>query len=472
MKAIRHLSIATKLFIWSCLLIAFFFAATTYLFQQVRKDAEVSNRIATTNHEIDAAIQRMLDRLNNIQENIRRYRLVGSKDAVEFIVTDLTKFGQILDETLAKYPHFKTEWQDLKQEFEITLDPTESDGFAPDETILEWTDILEQSQMENLSDVEVSLTQLHESGRRAANIGLYGLIGCLLLGIGGSLTLAYHINRSLKEIQSGIRKLGTGTPPKDVRVLAGDELGQLAEAFNSMADRLRSEEAMRADFIAMLSHEIRTPLTSIRESVDLIGSGTFGEVNDRQKRFLSIAEKESVRLSNLLTRLMTVSQMESHTLELTLTHVDCTDLVQSTLSRLSPMAETKRIALETTSPPAPLWCVCDAEQIRQVLLNLIGNAIKFSPEGETVTVALSSSHDTVNFAVSDNGPGISEEEQKRIFIKYYRDQSVRESIDGAGLGLTIAHRIVDAHSGRIHIESELGNGATFHFSLPVKQQKD
>ncbi len=261
MLQLRKLNIATKLLIWSCMLILIFFATTAYLFQQVRQDAEVSSRITTTNHDVDSAIQRMLERLYSVQDNIRRYRIIGGKEAVDFVIEDLTRFGEILDKTLKKHPRYTTEWEELTLDFEITLDTdsNEKDSLAPDLTILEWTDILEQSLLENQADMEIDLTKLHKAGQRAADIGLYGLIVCLVLGIGGSLVLAYFLNRSLGEVQRGIRELGTGVPPRDVRILSGDEMGELALAFNAMAARLRREEAMRADFIAMLSHEIRTP---------------------------------------------------------------------------------------------------------------------------------------------------------------------------------------------------------------------
>lgn len=474
MVSVRKLNLASKLLVWACALIVVFFATTAYLFQQVRQDAEVSNRIANENHEVDTAIQRMLERLYSVQDNIRRYKILGNNEAVEFIVEDLTRFGEILNTTLEEHPQYNKEWEDLTKEFEITLDPEKSTNAdpSPDTTILEWTDILEQSLLDNQADMQISLTKLYEAGEKATNIGMYGLILCLIIGIGGSLALAYYIKKSLTEIRRGIRELGTGAPPRDVRVHSDDELGELALAFNAMAARLRREERMRADFIAMLSHEIRTPLTSIRESVDLIGEGVFGEVNAKQKQFLSIAEKESVRLSELLSRLMSVSRMESESLELTLEEVDCTRLALSALERLEPTAEAKGVTLNSQTPDTPLSCICDAGHIQQVLLNLIGNGIKFSPSHTTVSVSASTDDKEVTFCVTDNGPGIPKDEHTHVFHKYYREPGVRESVDGAGLGLSIAKQIVDAHGGRMWLESDPGQGSTFCFTLPVQGPKD
>lgn len=474
MSKARHLNIATKLTIWACALIAVFFATSAYLFRQVRQDAEISSLIVTENHDLDASIQRMLERLYNVQNNIRRYRILGGDQAaVGFIVEDITRFGEILDKTLEKHPRYAKDWEPLTSEFQITLDPagTTGDNLAPDATVRDWTDILEQSLLENAADTETRLTALRDAGNHAADVGLYGLAFCLLVGVGGSLALAFTLNRSLAEVRRGIRDLGAGGAPRDVRILSRDELGELALAFNAMAARLRREERMRADFIAMLSHEIRTPLTSVREAVDLIGSGTFGEVNAQQKRFLDIAEQESERLSDLLARLLSVSRMESEELELTPSSVDGAELVSSTLERLLPTASAAGTEL-VSEVPEGLTCRADPMHIRQVLTNLAGNAIKFSGRGGTVRVSAAGEDGGVLFRVADNGPGIPPEEQDRIFLKYYREPGVRDSIDGAGLGLAISKRIVLAHGGRIWIESEPGKGATFCFTLPDTPDKD
>ena len=474
MLKIRNLNIATKLLIWACALILVFFATTAYLFWQVRQDAYVSSRIVSVNHDLDSAIQRMLERLYSVQDNISRYKLIGGEEAVGFIVQDLTRFGEILNETLEKHPDYSDEWQSLTQEYEITLDPgrTPDDSLAPDKTVREWTDILEQSLLDNIADMEMSLTRLHDAGQQATDIGLYGLIICLALGIGGSLALAYFLNRSLAEVRRGIRELGTGASPRDVRVLSNDELGELALAFNAMAARLRREEKMRSDFIAMLSHEIRTPLTSVREAVDLVGSGSFGEINEKQKRFLAIAEKESIRLSELLARLLTVSRMESDELDLNYQDMDAVQAVLATMERLSPAARAKGISLVSKSDDAPLPLIADPDHLQQVLMNLIGNAIKFSHDGATVTVGASRQGEQIVFCVEDNGPGIPKKEHDRVFLKYYREPGVRESVDGAGLGLAISRRIVNAHNGRMWLDSEPGRGSIFCFSLPCKTDED
>ncbi|WP_250635940.1 sensor histidine kinase [Salidesulfovibrio brasiliensis] len=184
----------------------------------------------------------------------------------------------------------------------------------------------------------------------------------------------------------------------------------------------------------MLSHEIRTPLTSIRESMSLLEQGVFGEVNEKQRQFLSLSMGEAVRLTDLLERLMTVSRLESGQLDVSPEAADAGQLVREVADSLLPAAEHAGITLdvEINEPARPVRA--DAERIRQVLLNLGGNAVKFSPKGARVVLAVQPSNGGAEFSVSDDGPGIAEAEQQLVFDKYYRAGSVREEKDAPGWG--------------------------------------
>ena len=274
---------------------------------------------------------------------------------------------------------------------------------------------------------------------------------------------------SLRELRRGIRSLTHEGELKQIRVLTSDELGELSEAFNNMTEQLKREERMRSDFISMLSHEIRTPLTSVRESINLLKQGLLGEVNERQARFLDISGKEINRLSSLLSRLMNVSSMESRDLVLNLEPVDVRELTWGTSERMQPTAEAKQIAIGVEAPESGHEVWADAEHIRQVLLNFLGNAIKFAPAHTEVTLIarIEPDRERVVFCVKDRGPGIPEDEQPFVFRKYYRATEVRDSVDGAGLGLSISKRIVEAHGGNVWVSSTPGKGSEFCFALPL-----
>jgi signal transduction histidine kinase len=243
----------------------------------------------------------------------------------------------------------------------------------------------------------------------------------------------------------------------------------LAGAFNEMALRLKEEEQMRSDFISMLSHEIRTPLTSIRESVNMIAEEVMGTINERQRKFLEIASSEIGRIGKLLNHLMQVSRLGAGAIKIRPLSVETSAFVSKCIDGLISSAEAKSIKIEREIPAAIPRVRGDPEHLQQVFVNLLGNAIKFSPRGSKVSVRIEANKRApdIGFFVSDNGPGIQEEEQSLIFNKYYQARRVRSHMDGVGLGLHITKQIVEAHGGKLWVKSEIGKGSTFAFTLPA-----
>jgi signal transduction histidine kinase len=216
----------------------------------------------------------------------------------------------------------------------------------------------------------------------------------------------------------------------------------------------------------MLSHEIRTPLTSIRESVSLIKEEVMGPVNDRQKRFLDIASAEIERITNLLTTLMRVSSLGANPLQVEPGPISSAALVAGSVQRLLPLAEARGIALRAETGEPAEDAMGDMTHLQQVLLNLVGNAIKFSPPGSEVVVGVEREGEReLRICVTDNGPGIPPEEQAHVFHRYFRGSKIRDQVDGIGLGLSISKHIIEAHGGRLWVVSEPGRGSSFCFTL-------
>jgi signal transduction histidine kinase len=289
------------------------------------------------------------------------------------------------------------------------------------------------------------------------------------MGLFGIMFLTRTISQPLHELLKGIRFITAGAQGRSVRVYSEDEFGELARAFNEMSSRLNAEERMRSDFISMLSHEVRTPLTSIRESVNLIAEEVMGPINDRQKRFLEIASQEIERITQLLKHLMQVSRLEAGLLQIERRPIEIAEFIAGSLVRLMPAAEAKNIVMRSELSSQVESIFGDRDHLQQVLLNLLGNAIKFSPPGSEVVVRVSPDRDRdmIGFSVSDQGPGIPEQEQELVFHKYYRAPGVRDQVDGVGLGLSISKHIVEAHGGTVWVRSRVGEGSVFGFSLPA-----
>ena len=466
----RRMSITTKLLVWCMALIVIFYATTSFLFLRIKNIVAASNDIVNVNFEIDQASQRMIQQLIAVEENRKRYEILQKDVYLDYVVADLKRFSETLKGVLERHPEYREPWAPLTREYTITLSKGQQPDslFIQDATVNTWIDILSRSRQANQQQMEERLNELSSKGQQAARMGFIGLVASITVGLFGSVLIAFRLNRSLQEVRRGIRELGGGGRVEPVRVLSGDELGELAQAFNSMTQRLAREEQMRSDFISMLSHEIRTPLTSIRESVDLLADGVFGEVNERQRQFLEISRKETLRLTTLLERLMKVSSLESSRPALTPAPVEPAVLVRTTVERIAPAALAKDIAMAAELPETLPRVLADAGHLEQVLLNLVGNAVKFSPAGSRVLVSVRADPalPEVEFSVADQGPGIPEEEQAFVFQKYYRHASVRDSVDGVGLGLSISKGIVEAHGGRMWFHSEPGLGSRFCFVLP------
>jgi len=466
----RRLGITAKMLLWCMVLVGVFYATTSVLLLRIQSLVEASNAIVNTNYDIDKSAQRMIQQLLSLEENRKRFEILQKDSYMESFLSDMQDFGKTLNSVLERHPEYREPWAELTKEYTIVLsrNPNDEAKILPDKTISRWLDILAETRQSNQEEMEASLNELAVRSREAERLGFMGLLASITLGVLGSVFIAYRLNLSLSEIRRGIRELGRGEPSAPVRVTSKDELGDLAQAFNGMTARLREEESMRQDFIAMLSHEIRTPLTSIRESVDLVADGVFGDVNEKQLQFLDISRQEALRLTQLLERLMKVSSLESQRLRLATQPLDASALARTAVDRLRSTAMAKKIALKTELPEGFVFVEADLEHIGQVLANLVGNAIKFSPPDSVVRVSVTPepTGESVIFCVVDEGPGIAPEEQERIFLKYYREASVRGSVDGLGLGLPIAKGIVEAHGGAMWVNSAVGCGASFCFSLP------
>jgi len=466
----KHLGITAKLLTWCLLLVAIFYATTSVLILRIQNLVEVSSAIVNVNYDIDLAAQRMIQQLLSVEENRKRFEILQKQAYMQAFVSDLEDFGKTLTSVLARHPEYRGPWAELTREYgEVLAHSRDPEArVLPDKTVSRWLDMLASTRQDNQEEMESRLNELAARSRAAERLGFFGLVASIAIGVLGSVLIAYRLNLSLSEIRRGIRELGRGEPTRPVRVASKDELGDLAVAFNSMTARLTEEERMRQDFIAMLSHEIRTPLTSIRESVDLVADGVFGGVNEKQRHFLDISRQEAVRLTSLLERLMKVSSLEAQKLKLSTEPLDAGALARAAIDRLQPTALAKDIGLKAELPSDFVFVQADQEHISQVLANLLGNAIKFSPPGSVVRLSVTPepAGGSVIFCVVDEGPGIPQEEQARIFLKYYREPAVRGSVDGLGLGLSIAKGIVEAHGGAIWLNSSPGNGASFCFSLP------
>ncbi len=230
---------------------------------------------------------------------------------------------------------------------------------------------------------------------------------------------------------------------------------------------LRKLERVRRDFVANVSHEFRTPLTAIQGFAETLLAGAIDDPQNR-KRFLEIILEHARRLTRLTEDLLMLSKMDAARLELEIRSLPVSQFVESCVEAAQPHAKEKKLRLSSRLPESLPNVAGDRRRLAEVLDNLLQNAIQYTPEGGEITVAASPNEKEVVFTVSDTGIGIPQAELSRIFERFYRVDAARSrEVGGTGLGLSIAKHLVEAHGGRIWVESELGSGSHFHFTVPV-----
>ena len=230
----------------------------------------------------------------------------------------------------------------------------------------------------------------------------------------------------------------------------------------------REMAMMKNEFVSTVSHELRTPLTSIKGYVDLIVDGEAGEINEIQREFLEIVQENSDRLVSLINDMLDISRIESGRIHLKVEPIEVSELVVGAAETFKTMADQSSVELVTSVAEDLPRAAGDRDRVGQVLMNLVSNAIKYSPGGGTATIAARSDGENVVVEVSDTGIGIKPEDQAGLFSKFYRvDSSLTRDIGGTGLGLSICKSIVELLGGKIWAESEFGQGSTFGFSLPM-----
>ncbi|NCP16274.1 HAMP domain-containing histidine kinase [bacterium] len=313
---------------------------------------------------------------------------------------------------------------------------------------------------------------LYTTFRASFNEALaWAVLAAVAFALVVSVLFSRGVNAPVRAMMSASQRIAEGHYHERVQVRGADELGQLADRFNTMAGKLEQIETMRRQLIGDVTHELRTPLTAIKGSMEGLIDGvlpandeTFGQIY-----------QEADRLSRLVDDLQELSRVEADTFRLDLRPLAAAELVAAAVARLGRQFEEKGVALTSSLPPDLPLVQADEDRVGQVLLNLIGNALQYTPAEGEVRVSAVRHGDEVAISVADTGVGIPAEHLPHIFDRFYRaDRSrSRRAGGGSGIGLTIAKRLVEAHGGRIWAESEgEGKGSRFTFTLKVGNRED
>lgn len=288
-----------------------------------------------------------------------------------------------------------------------------------------------------------------------------GLLGIALAAL-LTLFLSRSMTKSIHSLAEAARRVAAGDLTQRVSVKSKDEIGKLANDFNNMVAELERVDKLRKDLIADIAHELRTPLSNVRGYIEALYDGVI-QLDENSKKYIY---DEVLLLTRLIEDLHELALAESGELGLYCQPVDIRDIASATVKSLQPKLDEKQIKLNLELPDMPAIASVDRERIQQVLLNLLVNAINFTPEKGEITVSVKQNDDEIEVSVTDTGIGIPPEDLPYIFERFYRvDKSRTRATGGTGLGLTIARRLVEAHGGNIKAESEVGKGSRFTFTL-------
>jgi signal transduction histidine kinase len=288
----------------------------------------------------------------------------------------------------------------------------------------------------------------------------------MIVAIALSLLFTRRVIAPVRAMSHATQRIADGRYDERVQVNGKDELAQLASRFNQMAEKLDQIESMRRRLIGDVSHELRTPLTAIKGSMEGLMDGILPATNETYQQI----HAEADRLNRLVDDLQELSRVEARAYELNIQPVDVSSLTRTVIKRLSPHSDSKRIFLDLELAANLPHVLADEDRAVQVLTNLTGNALQYTPEGGRVTMIAKRINGEVQLAVRDTGIGIPPEHLTHIFDRFYRvDKSrSRRAGGGSGIGLTIAKALVEAQGGRMWAESAgEGDGSTFTFTLPV-----
>ncbi len=233
--------------------------------------------------------------------------------------------------------------------------------------------------------------------------------------------------------------------------------------------KLKEVDQLKSEFISVASHELRTPLTSIVMSLGMVLDGSAGALSGDQKELLAAANEEAIRMRELMTNLLDISRIESGKVKMDLDEVDPEILVNSIANSFTLRAESQGIKIDVDVPKDIKPIYADYARLIQVFNNLIGNALRYTPENGTITIRAANQDDFVHFIVEDTGAGIPRDSIHKIFEKFVQIESDKKK-GGAGLGLAVSAEIIKAHGGKIWAESEINKGSKFHFLLPVVKE--
>lgn len=302
------------------------------------------------------------------------------------------------------------------------------------------------------------------SEKRLPAVLVFVLLVSLFIGTILTIIAGTHFLRPLHELVAATKEVAEGNFNVKVTLNGSREMNRLAAGFNEMTTELAGIEKLHTDFITNISHEFKTPIVSIRGFARRLKKPTI--TDQQREEYLDIIIAETERLTSMTSNITLLSNLENTESLFEKSPYSLDEQIRTAILLLEPQLEKKHLQLKISLQPVRI--MGNQEMISHVWINLLGNAVKFSPEGSTIEVKLRAVENYANISISDEGIGMDEEVKKHIFDKFYQGDDSRVT-EGSGLGLSLVKKILQLCGGKITVESELGNGSCFMVSLPISE---
>jgi len=316
----------------------------------------------------------------------------------------------------------------------------------------------------------------HRSFTRSRDLLIGVGAASLLLAVALGLILSWSVVAPLRRTEERLAEIGAGDFTQRLEVANRDEIGRLAARVNSTSDELQRvyrelelASEHKSQFLATMSHELRTPLNAIIGFSEVLHEQMFGELNERQLAYVSDVLEAGRHLLSLINDVLDLAKIEAGRMELELSEVVLPDVLRSAISLHGERARSEGVELSLTTEPDEITVTADERRLRQIVFNLVSNAVKFTPADGRVDISAHVEDGHVEVGVSDTGPGISAKDREMIFEEFEQAEAGRKA-EGTGLGLPLSRKLVELHGGRLWVDSEVGRGSTFRFTLPTRQE--
>jgi two-component system sensor histidine kinase GlrK len=337
----------------------------------------------------------------------------------------------------------------------------------------------------SLRSMSSKVEKSRKTGETAALVLWSATVVALAVGVLVSFLIFRSISKPLAHLTEGTRAIAEGKFFYRLDASRNDEFSQLARDFNTMTRRLNELDELKKDFVSHVSHELKAPLASMRETIQLLLEQIPGPLTEKQKRLLELNLQSELRLTSMISNLLDLSKTEAGVMEYELRSQDLVPLVRNAIAELEVQAQERQIQITTSLAEESLPVECDSDRLVQVLVNLVGNAVKFSPRGAPVRVGVEAVREIPEsmpehwrrligngeryfglVTITDSGPGVPDLDKEKIFEKFHQvKQGKKMAGQGVGLGLAICRTIVQAHRGAIWVEDNPGGGSRFKVLL-------